>query len=205
MTGLTKRALTSTFLELLEDKPLDKITVREIVEECGVSRNTFYYHFHDIYELIEEMLNGEIERIMYEGGDDSNLTWVFRQVCQLSAQHSMALYHLYHSSDHDRVMSYVHQAAKFAVYRVVDRHAEGVGVSEGDIELICNLFASIVEGVTTSMIRGEMGGAEDVDAYVTRICQLMDGVVDLTIVNATRNWDNPVYVGYDGSAQEPHA
>ena len=43
MSQFTKRAIMETFIKLLGEHPLDKITVKDIVEECGVNRNTFYY------------------------------------------------------------------------------------------------------------------------------------------------------------------
>ena len=48
MSVTTKRALAETFKKLLSKRGLNKITVKDIVEDCGVNRQTFYYHFHDI-------------------------------------------------------------------------------------------------------------------------------------------------------------
>ena len=45
MSGFTKEIIAKTFTELLDEKPMSKITVKDIVERCGVNRNTFYYHF----------------------------------------------------------------------------------------------------------------------------------------------------------------
>ena len=53
MSQITKRALASALKELLEHKPLNKITIADITEQCGVNRQTFYYHFQDIYALLE--------------------------------------------------------------------------------------------------------------------------------------------------------
>lgn len=53
MSLTTKRALAGSFEKLLSKRSFDKITVKDIVEDCGVNRQTFYYHFHDIYDLIE--------------------------------------------------------------------------------------------------------------------------------------------------------
>ena len=53
MSNLTKKALRETMIKALNERPLDKIKVKELVEECGVNRNTFYYHYKDIYELLE--------------------------------------------------------------------------------------------------------------------------------------------------------
>jgi AcrR family transcriptional regulator len=53
MSDITKRALEASLKNLLLKKPVNKITINDIVEDCGVNRATFYYHFQDIYALIE--------------------------------------------------------------------------------------------------------------------------------------------------------
>ena len=50
----TKQAICEAFSQLLEEKPISKISVREIAAQCGVARNTFYYHFPDIPTLAQE-------------------------------------------------------------------------------------------------------------------------------------------------------
>ena len=62
MSEITKRALRDSLRKELETKPFDKITVRDITEACGVSRMTFYYHFGDIYDLIEYIMR----QVVYE-------------------------------------------------------------------------------------------------------------------------------------------
>ena len=56
MSELTKRAIQESFKKLLSNQPLDKITVKNITDDCGVNRNTFYYHYSDIYQLLEEII-----------------------------------------------------------------------------------------------------------------------------------------------------
>lgn len=53
MSSITKQALEHALKNLLLKKPFHKITINDITEECGVSRMTFYYHFKDIYDLVE--------------------------------------------------------------------------------------------------------------------------------------------------------
>ena len=53
MSDTTKRALETSLKNLLLKKPVNKITINDITEDCGVNRATFYYHFKDIYDLIE--------------------------------------------------------------------------------------------------------------------------------------------------------
>ena len=58
VSQLTKKAIMASFVRLVNKTPLDKITVKDIVEDCGVNRNTFYYYFQDIYALGEKRRRG---------------------------------------------------------------------------------------------------------------------------------------------------
>ena len=53
MASSTKKALADALKKMMAVKPIDKITVNDLVETCGVSRQTFYYHFNDVYDLLE--------------------------------------------------------------------------------------------------------------------------------------------------------
>ena len=59
MAAFTERAIKESFLKLLMERPLSQITVKDIVSDCGVNRNTFYYHFEDIPELLEQIIMEE--------------------------------------------------------------------------------------------------------------------------------------------------
>lgn len=72
-TELTKRLMAESLKKLMIQKPLNKISIREIVEDCGVNRQTFYYHFQDIYALLEWIINQEIVSVLED--TESFLTW----------------------------------------------------------------------------------------------------------------------------------
>ena len=57
MSQVTKRALEQSLKNLLLKKPLTKITINDIAEDCGINRMTFYYHFKDIYDLVEWLVS----------------------------------------------------------------------------------------------------------------------------------------------------
>ena len=63
MATLTERAIIGAMLELLEQRRLDKITVKDIADTCGINRNTFYYHFEDTRAVVKTILRNETERI----------------------------------------------------------------------------------------------------------------------------------------------
>ncbi|MFV0517911.1 MAG: TetR/AcrR family transcriptional regulator C-terminal domain-containing protein [Aminipila sp.] len=72
-TEMTKRLMADSLKTLMAQKPLNKISIREITTGCGVNRQTFYYHFQDIYDLLEWIIKEEIVSVL----EDTNnfLTW----------------------------------------------------------------------------------------------------------------------------------
>ena len=64
MTNTTKVAIKESIIRLLNRKPLNKITVKEIVDDCGINRNTFYYHYADISALLEEIFNEQSDQLL---------------------------------------------------------------------------------------------------------------------------------------------
>ena len=73
MNDLTSKAIADTLKSLLAEKPLSRITVMDIASECGISRMTFYYHFHDIYDLVGWIISSDINRIL--SGRKTYDTW----------------------------------------------------------------------------------------------------------------------------------
>ncbi len=65
-TANNKILIAEAFLKLLETQPVDSISIKRIIEKCGVSRQTFYYHYDDIFSVIEFLFSGMIERAKTE-------------------------------------------------------------------------------------------------------------------------------------------
>ena len=68
MSSSTKEALAAALKKMMAVKPIDKITVKDLVEICGVNRQTFYYHFDDVYDLLEWVFEADEEKnLTHEG------------------------------------------------------------------------------------------------------------------------------------------
>ena len=68
MANFTKQAIKASFMKLLSQKPLNKISVRDIVEDCGINRNSFYYHFQDIPSLLGEIVTEQTDQLINGSG-----------------------------------------------------------------------------------------------------------------------------------------
>jgi len=76
--SFTKKAIMETFLHLIEKKPLEKITVRDLVDDCGINRNTFYYYFQDIYAVLEEYCELSVAKLKKETSPEALLCELLR-------------------------------------------------------------------------------------------------------------------------------
>ncbi|MBR0412941.1 MAG: TetR family transcriptional regulator [Eubacterium sp.] len=70
MSSKTKDAIVSAFLTLVEREEFDRITVTDLVEMCDISRQTFYYHFDDIDQMLCYAFDKETKQIHSAHVDD---------------------------------------------------------------------------------------------------------------------------------------
>ena len=85
MATSTKKALAAALKKMMEVKPIDKITVKDLVEICGVNRQTFYYHFDDVYDLLEwvfeEDANANLPKeVVYDRWKTDVIMWMLRYI-----------------------------------------------------------------------------------------------------------------------------
>lgn len=97
MAHTTKRTLSETLKKILQEKSLDKVTVVDIVEASAINRQTFYYHFKDIYDLVEwTFLTDNTQSL---SGKRSYTTWQqgYLQIFDYVRENKNFVRHVYYS------------------------------------------------------------------------------------------------------------
>ena len=135
MASFTQQALRHTLLVLLERQPLDKITVKMLVDACGVSRNTFYYHYDDIPSLLADTLEAEFAKTANGGQGDLLL-----RLLTMVAGHRQVFAHIDHSQSREILRRRLYQAMETNVRHSLEESGgtpwryflpEGSGASSG--------------------------------------------------------------------------
>ena len=90
MPSFTKKAIVESFLRIIAKKPLDKITVRDVVDDCGINRNTFYYYFQDIYAVLEEISRNVADSLPKEQSISVTFAAFYRSMWAFNAAHPRA-------------------------------------------------------------------------------------------------------------------
>ena len=97
MTAKLRSAIQESFLKLALRKPVDRITVKEIVEDCDINRNSFYYHFEDLPDLIEKVVEERILNIEQLKVDNQSLEDYSLAVVQAMINNQELIRNIYNS------------------------------------------------------------------------------------------------------------
>ena len=175
MSQTTKRAIEASLKNLLLQKPLDKITISDITEDCGISRMTFYYHFKDIYDLIEWSCVEDATRALE--GNKTYDTWQqgFLQIFETVKANKPFIMNVYRSVSREQVELYLYKMTYDLLINVVNEEAAGMDVSEEDRKFIANYYKYAFVGLVLDWINGDM--KEDAQKIINKLSLLMYGNV----------------------------
>lgn len=107
MSNQTKQQLSGALKTLLSKKTVDKITIGEITDLAQVSRKTFYYHFTDIYDLIEWTLMDDAARLFQEHIDLKNWQNDLAAVARYFYENRSLVLNAYYSISRDALENYI--------------------------------------------------------------------------------------------------
>lgn len=184
MAGFTKKAIRDSFVKLLNEKPLTQITVRDIVDDCGINRNTFYYYFQDLPHLLETMVNEEAERIIREYPTVESIEDCLNAAIGFALENRTAVMHIYHSINRDIYEQYLWRICDHTVTTYVDGILSGRIVSEQDRQLIIDYLKGLFFGFASYWL--ETGMQEDIRSRFHRICELKHGDLEQMVARCEK-------------------
>ena len=172
----TKDAIVDAFGELLTERPLSKVTVKDIVDRCGINRNTFYYHFEGIPSLMEQTVKYMTDQIIQahsKFGSPMDCIAPFVQYC---TDHKKAILHIYRSVQREVFLTYLDRTAMYIVSQYVEATTAGLLSSKSQTKekklLIryykCTLVGSLLDWLDAGMEYDLMAAAES-------LCELFAG------------------------------
>ena len=116
-----KPLIADAFLKLSKEKNIDKITVKDIVDECGISRQSFYYHFQDILEVIEWSAEQAFQKLLERSMETDDAEAVFRDFIAASDEASALLRKLFNSQKREQVERLMARAVRAYLQELIRR------------------------------------------------------------------------------------
>ena len=173
MPSYTKKAIEDSFGRLLEEHPLSEITVKMIVEDCCVNRNTFYYYFQDIPAMLEEMIVNDVNKIMDRIPEEFTMTEVMDVITKYLTDKKRTILHLFNSIARDRFEVELMKLCGYAIERYVAGRQqgelpEGVELAAVSDFLKCSFFGQIIDWLNHKMSYDLTERAERNSVFIDR-------------------------------------
>lgn len=152
MASNTKEALGNALKQMLAVKPIEKITVKDLVEICGVNRQTFYYHFDDVYDLLEWVFEEDANKVL-----PSEVTFsrwredVILFFTYLRDNRTFAL-NIYNSQSRTYMLRYYKQRLQSCIRSFAVIVSEGQNIDRGDFEFVVEFYANCVVGLISQWL-----------------------------------------------------
>ncbi len=183
MSSLTKLALEQSLKRFLLKKPLDKITIKDLTDDIGISRMSFYYHFKDIYDLVEwsciyDATNALKGNKTYDTWQEG-LTSIFEAVLQ----NKPFILNVYHTTTQDSIERFLFTTVHDLILGVVREKAQGTDITEEQIQFIADFYKYSFVGIMLDWIH--KGMCEDYHEIVYNMANTLHGSIANSISNFT--------------------
>lgn len=173
MSQVTKRALEQSLKNLLLKKPLNKITVADIADDCGINRMTFYYHFKDIYDLVEWSCLEDAKRALDEKKTYDTWQQGLLQIFEAVQENKPFIMNVYRCVHAEQVEKYLQPLVDGLLLGVLEEESRGMTIRDEDKQFIAQVYSYIFIGLMLDWIKDNMH--EDPRQIVERLARLIKG------------------------------
>ena len=180
---VTKRYIQEAFQTPLLEKPMDRITVRDIVEECGLTRNTFYYHYDDIFDLFEDFLKAQLSQALHTSPQEMAPDEVLLKALGFLLEKPQVARHIFSSKNHAVMLQYLVRVSEL----LLERHIalEGLSCTPEDRELILAVCSHALYGMLGQWLLCRKDASLEAD--LTRVTRLFEGTIHNALLSAIRH------------------
>lgn len=176
MANYTQKAILNVFEEMLNQMPFDKITVSALVAKCEISSNTFYYHYRDIYDLLETWLLTKKNQLAGETCPAEKWPDRIKRLLHKMQDHPKLVYHIWHSLSRERLERFVFHSVETFFYEDVKKQCRNTGIPDETIRDISNFLCYSFLGFVLKFLWEKM--EPDVDVSVDRLSSIFSDVID---------------------------
>lgn len=176
MPSFTREKIMESCLKMLNERPLNQITVKAIVEDCGINRNSFYYHFADIPTLLSEIVTEYADRLIAEYAQADSLEECLAAATQFARENKRAVLHVYRSGNRDLYEQHLIRVSHDVVVAYLRAAFGDVPVAQEDAEALVHFLQCELIGQILTWLESDM--SYDIQAKFARMSDLRRGVVE---------------------------
>ena len=153
MPNRTKEMLAESLMKLLARRTLDKITIQDIVDDCGYNRQTFYYHFHDIYDLIDWIFAAQTQELVEKCRACGSLDVGVEAVIAYMRENRRLILNILRSVNGEKLLDNLYRSAQSIVLSALENHPGVQELSTEYRELVAEGFKYALAGLLIDWMR----------------------------------------------------
>ena len=153
MPNRTKEMLAESLMKLLARRTLDKITIQDIVDDCGYNRQTFYYHFHDIYDLIDWIFAAQTQELIEKCRACGSLDVGVEAVIAYMQENRRLILNILRSVNGEKLLDNLYRSAQSIVLSALENHPGVQELSAEYRELVAEAFKYALAGLLIDWMR----------------------------------------------------
>lgn len=153
MPNRTKEMLAESLMKLLARRTLDKITIQDIVDDCGYNRQTFYYHFHDIYDLIDWIFAAQTQELIEKCRACGSLDVGVEAVIAYMRENRRLILNILRSVNGEKLLDNLYRSAQSIVLSALENHPGVQELSTEYRELVAEGFKYALAGLLIDWMR----------------------------------------------------
>ena len=174
--NFTKKAIKDSMKKLLNERPLNQITVKDIVEDCGINRNSFYYHFADLPTLLEEVIMEQANNIINEYPSIDSMEMCMDAIISFALKNKKAVYHIFNSVNRGMYEHYLLDMCHSFVDKYINTTFGELPFAPYDKEIIITFYSCECFGQIINWISGGMKA--DIQRQSHRLFELRKGMIE---------------------------
>lgn len=151
-----RKIFADTLIEMLQTKPISAISITDLVNQCGVSRQSFYYYFDDIYDLIEWYFIQETEKALNEFSDIDSWQTGYIRIMRWAQKNKALIMNTYRSIQREYIEVFMYRVLYQYIIKVVLSEAEGLQVTETQCASVAQFYTLAINAVSLEWIRTGM-------------------------------------------------
>ena len=172
MSEITKHALEDSLKVLLLRKPFNKITIGDLIKECGINRMTFYYHFADMHHLLSWIILEEVHQLLL---DTDIYPEGFIRLLYKMQEDRIYIMNVYHSLHQEEFQSYLSPMIPGLLKMKIEEKADNMIIQESDKEFIARFYSYCIVGLLIDWMNDDM--KESPELLSDKMNEIMDGCI----------------------------
>ncbi len=169
-----KGAVAAAFLEMAARKDVDKITVKDLVEACGISRQTFYYHFRDIVDVLEWTARQGVERLLAQSLKASSPREALGRFVDFAAESQPMVRRLLNSQRREAMERIMVEATRAYLERSAREWGVEPSLNQADWQVTLDFYACGMAGL---LLGSDRRRVQDRDQLADQLARLLKGTL----------------------------